>query len=236
MKATTNYEDSFGAMVLQKINRLSQLLEIDSSELSLWMEQFESAGTQSILGMLHLACIHRLDPLLGEVSIWPGEQEPYPSITMDGWMKLINQHPSFMGVEFKEGLSQDSTNLEYIECTIYRSDRTIPIRVREYLDEVKADHPQWKTMPRRMLRHRALQQCARLAFGISTPETPSTLGKPNLNSKTSNGTQKMEEASYDKKSSNPPHAIPNGATKTSAPPDKQSRTQAVKQKLSHHAS
>jgi len=205
------------------------------------MAQFESAGIQSILGMLHLACIHRLDPLLGEVTIWTGEQEPYPSITIYGWMKLINQHPTFMGIEFKESLSQESTNLEFIECTIYRSDRSIPIRVREYLDEVKAEHPLWKTMPRRMLRHRALQQCARLAFGISTPEAVSTFSKPNLNgnnqnSKASNGTEKVERASYDRESSNPLHAIPSSATKTSAPPDKQSRTQALKQKLSLHAS
>jgi hypothetical protein len=42
--------------------------------------------------------------------------------------------------------------------------------VREYLSEVKTNHPAWQQIPRRMLRYKALQQCARLSFGISTPE------------------------------------------------------------------
>jgi hypothetical protein len=42
--------------------------------------------------------------------------------------------------------------------------------VREHLSEVKTNHPAWQQIPRRMLRYKALQQCARLAFGISAPE------------------------------------------------------------------
>jgi hypothetical protein len=57
-----------------------------------------------------------------------------------------------------------------MECTIYRSDRVVPMTVREHLSEVKTNHPAWQQIPRRMLRYKALQQCARLAFGISAPE------------------------------------------------------------------
>jgi ribosomal protein S6 len=39
--------------------------------------------------------------------------------------------------------------------------------IKEYLEEVRTDHPSWKQMPKRMLRHRAIQQCARLALEIS---------------------------------------------------------------------
>ena len=35
---------------------------------------------------------------------------------------------------------------------------------------MKTEHIAWQQMPRRMLRHRAMQQCARLAFGITVPE------------------------------------------------------------------
>ena len=55
-----------------------------------------------------------------------------------------------------------------MECTIHRSDRVVPITVREYLAEVRGESDVWKKMPRRMLRHRALQQCARVAIGAST--------------------------------------------------------------------
>jgi len=53
---------------------------------------------------------------------------------------------------------------EWIECTIYRKDRKLPICVREYFSEVKGASIIWQKMPNRMLRHRALQQCVRLAL------------------------------------------------------------------------
>lgn len=40
----------------------------------------------------------------------------------------------------------------------------MPITVREYFVEVRNSHEMWQKMPRRMLRHRALQQCVRLAI------------------------------------------------------------------------
>jgi len=40
---------------------------------------------------------------------------------------------------------------------------------------VRTDHPSWQQMPRRMLRHKVIQQCARLALGISTIEGSSKI-------------------------------------------------------------
>ena len=57
-----------------------------------------------------------------------------------------------------------------MECTIYRNDRILPIIVKEYFEEVRTNHFSWIKMPRRMLRHRVIQQCARLALGISAPD------------------------------------------------------------------
>ena len=107
--------------------------------------------------------------------VWiDADQQAHPNITIDGWMKIINCHPAFAGIAFEEAGTLEGQTPgaapQYMSCTIYRSDRQIPIQVREYLLEAVSEHPLWKTMPRRMLRHRALQQCARLAFGISTPE------------------------------------------------------------------
>jgi hypothetical protein len=62
-------------------------------------------------------------------------------------------------------------------CAIYRTDRVKPIEVKEYFSEMKTEHAAWQQMPRRMLRYRAMQQCARLAFGIAVPEC-----KPSLSS------------------------------------------------------
>jgi len=70
---------------------------------------------------------------------------------------------------------RDSTELidgidTWMEYTIYRNDRVLPIVIKEYFEEVRTDHPSWQKMPRRMLRHRVIQQCARMALVISANE------------------------------------------------------------------
>jgi len=54
----------------------------------------------------------------------------------------------------------------WIECTLHRWDRRVPTNVREYFIEVRGTTLAWLTHPRRMLRHKALVQCARIAFGL----------------------------------------------------------------------
>jgi hypothetical protein len=52
-------------------------------------------------------------------------------------------------------------------CTLYIKGRSHPVRVTEYKDECFRATEPWKTMPKRMLRHKALIQSARVAFGFS---------------------------------------------------------------------
>lgn len=61
----------------------------------------------------------------------------------------------------------------WMECTIYRNDRILPIVIKEYFAEVRNNSPFWQQMPRRMLRHKVIQQCARLTFGISQHDASS---------------------------------------------------------------
>ena len=98
-------------------------------------------------------------------------------ITIDGWMKLINQDPQFAGMTFKESSELELGIPLWMECSIYRHDRILPITVKEYLAEIKTEHLLWNTMPRRMLRHRSIQQCARLTFNIHIADQPSNLEK-----------------------------------------------------------
>lgn len=173
--AEPNIKEDLKVVIAKKQERLAIILGIDICELDTWLGHHQHHSQMALLSTLHLAIIHELDPLLGEVVIW---QDPnglaQPTISIDGWIKLINRHPAFSGIEFEDGFSDKHSGEEklpqFIQCTIYRSDRQTPVRIKEYLAEVKNDHPLWANMPRRMLRHRALQQCARVAFGISTPE------------------------------------------------------------------
>jgi hypothetical protein len=54
---------------------------------------------------------------------------------------------------------------EYCACRMFRKDRGHPIAITEYMSECRRDVTPWKTHPKRMLRHKAMIQCARLAFG-----------------------------------------------------------------------
>lgn len=71
----------------------------------------------------------------------------------------MNEHPQFDGIEF----DQDDSKCT---CIIYRKDRSRAIKVTEWMDECRRDTGPWKSHGRRMLRHKAMIQCARLAFGF----------------------------------------------------------------------
>jgi hypothetical protein len=56
---------------------------------------------------------------------------------------------------------------------MYRKDRTHPTVITEYMAECRRPTDPWNSHPKRMLRHKAMIQCARLAFafaGIYDPD------------------------------------------------------------------
>jgi len=90
------------------------------------------------------------------------------AVGVEGWSRIMNQHPQFDGMDFTESPEQECGVPAWISCTIHRRDRRVPMSVKEYLCEVIRDTSAWKTHPRRMLRHKAMVQCARLAFELPT--------------------------------------------------------------------
>lgn len=102
-----------------------------------------------------------LNPWTKEIYAFPDKNNGIvPVVGVDGWSRIMNEHPQFDGMEFE--LDDDSCT-----CKIYRKDRSRPIVVTEYMAECKrANVGPWQSHPRRMLRHKAMIQCARLAFGF----------------------------------------------------------------------
>ena len=113
---------------------------------------------------------HGLSPLGREIFLMrAGDQmtdAPLVVVGVDGWSKVLNSHKQFAGMQFQESEELVDGVPAWIECTMHRWDRRVPTRVREYLGEVRGSSLPWLTHPRRMLRHKALVQCARLAFGL----------------------------------------------------------------------
>lgn len=100
-----------------------------------------------------------LNPWTREIYAFPDKQNGIvPVVGVDGWSRIINEHDQFDGMEFE----QDDTSCT---CRIYRKDRGRPVTVTEYLSECKRNTGPWQSHPKRMLRHKAMIQCARLAFG-----------------------------------------------------------------------
>jgi hypothetical protein len=151
-------------------------LEIDGEELQAWVDLHPQVPAKTRLHLLRTARQYCLDPTQAEVIFVQYEKNDWQAlISVDGWMTFINRHPAFIGITFSQSSDEASHLDAWIECTIHRSDRAIPISIREYLSEVQGESEIWKQMPRRMLRHKALIQCARLAFGMSASSMNDTV-------------------------------------------------------------
>lgn len=122
---------------------------------------------EEFFALVVVANEYGLNPLLKEMYAFPAKGGGIvPMVSVDGWIRIMNEHPAFDGIEF-DYHADERGGIEAIEAIIYRKDRQHPVKVIEYLEECKRPTDPWKTAPRRMLRHRALMQGARVAFGFS---------------------------------------------------------------------
>ena len=149
------------------------------------------ATDAQLTALMIVADQYKLNPFTKEIYAYPDKQNGIvPVVSVDGWTRIINEHPAFDGLEFTypDTMVSGFVGLkkplhEWTECIIYRKDRSHPIIVREYAEECyrepftgksqygnggtyTVDGP-WQSHPRRMLRHKAQIQCARIAFGFA---------------------------------------------------------------------
>ncbi|NAX34095.1 hypothetical protein CAG54_00505 [Vibrio sp. V27_P1S3P104] len=142
---------------------------------------------EQMMSLLIVADQYGLNPFLKEIYAYPDKDNGIvPVVGVDGWLTIINNHPQFTGMEFRfaettielKGLSKPV--FEWIECIIYRKDRTIHTPIREYMDEIyrepftknSSSGPYtvtgpWQTHTRRLARHKAIIQAARVVLGYS---------------------------------------------------------------------
>ena len=111
---------------------------------------------------------YNLSPTGREIFLVPDPTAGAPLLVVgvDGWSRVLNEHKQFAGMRFRESVELIDGIPAWIECTIHRRDRRVATAVREYLCEVRGTSSAWITHPRRMLRHKAMVQCARITFGM----------------------------------------------------------------------
>ena len=155
----------FYSLIKKELAKAATGLGIDEAELKAWVDLQIDVPTKTVLTLLRMMQNLHLDPLLEEIGLAQYEDgQWHVFITIEGCAKLLNQHPQFNGLLFNQANTLIDGVPEWIECSIYRKDREVPTIVREYYIEVKGETAIWQKMPRRILRHRALQQCVRLAM------------------------------------------------------------------------
>ncbi|MBH3791175.1 phage recombination protein Bet [Pseudomonas aeruginosa] len=116
-----------------------------------------------MVALLIVADQYKLNPFTKELYAFPDKNNGIvPVVGVDGWARIINENPQFDGMEF----SMDQQGTE-CTCKIYRKDRSHAISATEYMSECKRNTQPWQSHPKRMLRHKAMIQCARLAFGFA---------------------------------------------------------------------
>ena len=126
-----------------------------------------NVSNEQIAAFCLVAKEHRLNPFTKEIFAFPGRGGGIqPVVSVDGWMKLVNSHPQFDGMEFKDTLN-DKGELMAVTCRIFRKDRQHAVEVTEYMNECRRATDVWKQWPARMLRHKATIQAARYAFGFA---------------------------------------------------------------------
>lgn len=156
-------------LITTQINQLAVSFDLPQSEELynvLKATAFKGDVTDAQLSaLLIVANQYGLNPWTKEIYAFPDKGGIVPVVGVDGWTRIINSNPMFDGMDFEQ-------NAESCTCIIHRKDRNHPIKVTEWLSECLRTPPSgrppgpWQSHPKRMLRHKSMIQCARLAFGF----------------------------------------------------------------------
>jgi hypothetical protein len=154
-----------------KISALATMagrLSVDPNKLldTLKATCFKGASAEEMLVLVAVSNRYGLDPLTKQIYAFPSKGGITPVVSVDGWLHILNSQPQFDGIEF---LFEDGPDGKPASVTavVYRKDRTRPTKVTEYLAECYRPTEPWKQFHRRMLRHKAVKEAVRVAFGIS---------------------------------------------------------------------
>lgn len=152
-------------IVLSQVTKLGESLGMagDSQELIAVLKNtaFKGSVTDAqMVALLVVANSYGLNPWTKEIYAFPDKNNGIvPVVGVDGWARIINENAQFDGMDFE----QDD---EKCTCIIYRKDRSHPVKVTEWMSECNRKVGPWNSHPKRMLRHKAMIQCSRLAFGF----------------------------------------------------------------------
>ena len=151
-------------MITTQINELAVRFNLPQSEelysvLKATAFKGEVSDAQ-LSALLIVANQYGLNPWTKEIHAFPDAKGGIvPVVGVDGWARIINSNQQFDGMDFVQ-------DADSCTCVIHRKDRGHPIKITEWMVECDKSTGPWKSHPYRMLRHKAMIQCARIAFGF----------------------------------------------------------------------
>lgn len=151
------------------LEAMAARLDVDAAGLkrTLTNTAFRGASDEEFIALVIVSNTYNLNPLLREIYAFPKKGGGIqPIVGYDGWVKIMNSHPEFDGIEFHH-IEDASGNLKAVEGVIFRKDRTRPVKKMIYLKEFKRNTEPWNNSPNHMLDVRCLCHTVRLAFGVS---------------------------------------------------------------------
>lgn len=162
------------------VQSLATTLNVDPAELQqIIVNTIMPAGAtaEEVGALMLLANTYKLNPLLKQIAVFKTKNHGLmPMVMIDGWIKIMHDHPKFNGMEQVDSFDGDKSEWS-VATKIYLKGIEHPISVKEYYDEcyvpqkVKEnaqnfDAAPWDKWPKRMLRHKSLIQGIRYALGI----------------------------------------------------------------------
>lgn len=154
---------------LSALNLMASKFSVEADKLLATLKGtvFKGATNEELLALVVVANTYGLNPLTKEIYAFPAKGGGIaPIVSIDGWIRMTNDHPQFDGMEIQVEFDESGKPFS-ATCRIYRKDRTHATVVTEYFTECSRNTDPWKQYPARMLRHKALIQAARVAFGFS---------------------------------------------------------------------
>lgn len=164
-----------GALTTTKpsaLDALASRFSVDRTKLLATLKNtvFHGANDDELMALAIVAGQYGLNPFTREIYAFQKKGGGIvPVVGIDGWARVMNDRPEFDGIEFEFSGEGDELGCT---ATIHVKNRSKPVKVTEYLTECYRETDPWKKCPRRMLRHKATIQAARLAFGLSGISDP----------------------------------------------------------------
>jgi len=173
---------------LSALNAMAARFQVEPAKLLDTLKQtvFKGASDAQMMALCVVANEWNLNPFTKELYAFPDAKSGgiIPVIGVDGWLHRINQHPQYDGMDQEFVTGADGKPFS-CTVTIYRKDRSRPMKHVELFSECFRKTDPWINQPHRMLGHRAVIQCARKAFGFSgaDPEDAARMQERQVNAR-----------------------------------------------------